>query len=243
MWRWVPLMVIWAVSCAGRQHAPEAPSAVVAPIPVPQPVYPREHLSTEMQILWGRVEDAVSVRPPSPPTESNEEAIRQWAEGPFKEWLIRRQAATDRALSATYPLRQRPAYERGMGTALFGYMYEDWASSIRGAPVPEDIAEDEGLLQIYSSALDEHLTPLAELSARAYYACVALFVKYGDSQWVDWADYCDQRGAEVVETFKLEPPEPEETNEAAIIPPESPDAGTSSPGMDGAALDSGTPSP
>ncbi|MBW2630141.1 MAG: hypothetical protein JRE45_21390, partial [Deltaproteobacteria bacterium] len=95
---------------------------------------------------------------------------------------------------------------------LFGYMYEDLASSIRGAPVPDDIAQDKELLEIYTGALTEHLTPFAELSARAYYACLALFIKLDDPQWGEWAYYCDERGSEVVDTFKLEPPEPADPN-------------------------------
>ena len=87
-------------------------------------------------------------------------------------------------------------------------MYEDMASSIRGAPVPQHIAEDQELLDIYTAALTEHITPFAELSARAYYACVALFLKLDDPQWGQWAAYCDERGSEVVDTFDLEPPEP-----------------------------------
>ena len=72
----------------------------------------------------------------------------------------------------------------------------------------ETIAKDAELLEIYTDALTEHITPFAELSARAYYACLALFVKLDDPQWGEWAHYCDARGAEVVDTFELEPPEP-----------------------------------
>jgi len=87
-------------------------------------------------------------------------------------------------------------------------MYEDMAGSIRGAPVPTNIAADAELLEIYTSALNEHITPFAQLSARAYYACVALFIKLDDPQWGEWAYYCDERGSEVVDTFELTPPEP-----------------------------------
>lgn len=165
-------------------------------------------MSTELQLLWGRVEEAVAVQPPDPPELNTLEAIDAWAQGPFEHWLLVRQAATDRALQAALALRQRPLFERAIGTALFGYMYEDLASGIRGAPVPDSIAEDPGLLEIYSSALDRHLMPFAQLSARAYYSCLALFSKLGDVAWTEWAAYCDERGAEVVETFRLEPPEP-----------------------------------
>ena len=208
MWRWLLIVLALAIGCAGRQTPEESQEIVVSPIPVPQPVYPREELSPDLQELWSRVEEAVAVRPPEPPEGASEEDIETWAEGPFRSWLLRRQEATDRALSATKALRTHPLFERGIGTALFGYMYEDMAGSIRGAPVPENIAKDKELLDIYTNALTKHITPFAELSARAYYACLALFVKLDDPQWGEWAYYCDERGAEVVDTFELEPPEP-----------------------------------
>ena len=208
MSRWAWIIVFLAVGCAGRQTPDSSQEIVVAPLPLPQPVYPREQLSTDLQLLWARVEDAVAVRPPEPPSGASKEDIDAWAEGPFRDWLVQRREATDHALAATYGLRTHPLYERGIGTALFGYMYEDLASSIRGAPVPEDIAEDPGLLAIYTQSLTDHLTPFAELSAKAYYACLALFLKLEDPQWGQWALFCDERGAEVVDTFALEPEEP-----------------------------------
>lgn len=212
MSRFLWVLLALGFGCAGRQTPEGSQEVVVSPIPVPQPVYAREKLSTDLQELWKRVEEAVAVRPPEPPEASSADAIGTWAEGAFKSWLLQRQAATDRALAATHALRTHPLFERGIGTALFGYMYEDMAGSIRGAPVPEGIAKDEELLEIYTSALTEHITPFAELSARAYYACLALFVKLDDPQWGEWAYYCDERGAEVVDTFELEPPEPDDTS-------------------------------
>ncbi|MBW1762076.1 MAG: hypothetical protein JRF48_12740 [Deltaproteobacteria bacterium] len=212
MWRWLLIMVAFGVGCAGRQTPDGQQEVVVSPIPIPQPVYPRAELSTDLQELWSRVEEAVAVRPPQPPAGATAEVIESWAEGAFRDWLRQRQVATDRALAATHALRTHPLFERGIGTALFGYMYEDLAGSIRGAPVPDNIAQDKELLEIYTNALTEHLTPFAELSARAYYACLALFIKLDDPQWGEWAYYCDQRGAEVVDTFKLEPPEPTDPN-------------------------------
>jgi len=208
MWHWLLIIVALWMGCAGRQTPEGSQEVVVSPIPVPQPAYPRQELSEELQELWSRVEEAVAVRPPEPPNGASKEIIESWAEGAFRDWLVQRQAATDRALSATYALRTHPMFERGIGTALFGYMYEDMASSIRGAPVPADISGDTELLEIYTDALTEHLTPFAELSARAYYACLTLFIKLDDPQWGEWAQYCDQRGSEVIDTFKLTPPAP-----------------------------------
>jgi hypothetical protein len=212
MWRGLLIVLAFGIGCAGRQTPDGQQEVVVSPIPIPQPVYPRAELSNDLQELWSRVEEAVAVRPPQPPDGASPEIIESWAEGAFRDWLLQRQAATDRALAATHALRTHPLFERGIGTALFGYMYEDMAGSIRGAPVPDNFAKDKALLDIYTNALTEHLTPFAELSARAYYACLALFIKLDDPQWGEWAYYCDQRGSEVVDTFKLEPPEPTDPN-------------------------------
>ena len=212
MSRWLWIILAFGIGCAGRQTPEGSQEVVVSPIPVPQPVVPREELSRDLQELWKRVEEAVAVRPPEPPEGASGDEINEWAGGPFRDWLLARQGATDRALAATQALRTHPLFERGMGTALFGYMYEDMAGSIRGAPVPEGIAQDEELLGIYTEALTEHITPFAELSAKAYYACLAMFVKLNDPQWGEWAYYCDERGAEVVDTFALEPPEPADTS-------------------------------
>ena len=212
MSRWLFVLLVLGLGCAGRQTPDGEQEVFVSPIPVPQPVYVRSELSNDLQELWKRVEEAVAVRPPEPPDGASKEDIDAWAEGAFREWLLRRQAATDRALAATQALRTHPLFERGIGTALFGYMYEDMAGSIRGAPVPEHIAKDRELLDIYTAALTEHITPFAELSAKAYYACLALFLKLEDPQWGEWAYYCDERGAEVVDTYELQPPEPPDTS-------------------------------
>ncbi len=207
----VLLLVALSAACAKRTAGP--PQSFSAPIPVPQPATERTKLSPELQTLWERIEHAVGVRPPQPPEDADKDTIHEWAEGPFKDWLTRRRVATDYALQATFAMRTHPEYERGVGTALFAYMYEDIVGSIRGAPVPDHIAEDEGLLNIYLNALTELLEPYARLSAQAYYACVAIFAHHGDVSWWEWVTFCDQRGGEVVETYNLVPPEPEEDAE------------------------------
>ena len=210
------LTVALVTGCGGRGNKPNDASDVVMPtppeanpLPVPMPPIARQEMSEELQRLWLRIEKAVEVRPPDPPDGDDVESIEMWAEGPFKTWVEERQSATDVALEATYALRARPSYEKAVGSALFGYMYEDMISGVRGAPIPRNIAEDAGLLEIYSTKLNSHLENYARLSARAYYVCLATLVKHGELQWAEWADYCDVRGGDVVETYDLVPPEPE----------------------------------
>ncbi len=234
------LACLFAAGCAGSAEGSTSPAVddtaggetttaelppmrATTPIPVPQPGRPREALSAELQAVWERVELAVAVAPPEPPTGSTEAEIRAWAEGPFREWLDRRIAATNHALEAMRSMREAPVEERAMGAALFGYLYEDAVSSIRGAPVPDAVAADPELLAIYSEKLNGALLPYARMAAQAYYGCVVLFREVEDPAWSEWPAYCDDRGAEVVEVFGLVPEEP------PAAPAEEP-AGPTEPG-------------
>ena len=89
MLRWLWIVLAFGIGCAGRQTPDGSQELVVSPIPVPQPVYARENLSADLQELWKRVEEAVAVRPPEPPEGASAEAIDEWAEGAFKDWLLR----------------------------------------------------------------------------------------------------------------------------------------------------------
>lgn len=216
---------------AGGETATEDPEATAevepepvlvgtTPVPVPQPATPREELSREVQRLWTSVEDAVALRPPEPPDDSEMEAIEAWSAGPFVDWVKQRRehmAAANRHMSA---LGDHEPHERGMAAGLLGYMYEDMASAFRGAPVPEPIAADPELLAVYVQALHEALRPYARFSAQAYLVCAQTLVRLGeDSPWFPWAEYCDNRGAEVIDVFEVSVGEEEEEEEEPAEPP------------------------
>jgi len=191
---------------AGGEQVAETEGVLPAtvPVPVPQPATARTDMSPTLQEVWTLVEQAVEVRPPDPPDDASEEAIEAWAEGPFAAWLAVRQEANVRAQALVATLGEDSADERLVAAALFGYMYEDMASSIRGAPVPESIASDPELLGIYVETLHAVLDPVARLAAEAYLICRELaLAEEPESGWQEWAEYCDGRGLEVVETFEL----------------------------------------
>jgi hypothetical protein len=218
--------------------APPPAMRATVPIPVPQPARPRAQLSPELQLVWERVELAVALRPPEPPAGSTEEEIEAWASGPFSAWIARRVEATNLALEAMRGLAEAPLEERAVGAALFGYLYEDGVSGVRGAPVPEAIAADPELLAVYTESLNERVMAYARLSAQAYYGCIVLFQQVDDPAWGEWPAYCDQRGAEVVETFELGSAEA-----PAEGAPSTPDAGAPAAASEGEAAPAATEAP
>jgi hypothetical protein len=181
------------------------------PIPIPQPAVPRTQMSAALRRIWERVEQAIEIRPPSPPAEASEEAIDAWAGGPFRQWFEARSAAMNAVSEAIAALgRRTPRHEIAVAAALLGYAYEDMAAGVRGAPVPEALAADAELLDVYVRALTDATAPMARDAARGYAHCVRTFGEAEAAAWSEWADYCDERGAEVVEVYDLsvEPPPP-----------------------------------
>lgn len=197
-----------APTTGAEQPEPEPEPTVqvmrtTTPIPVPQPGTPREQLTEPVQQLWERVERTVAIRPPEPPAEATEEGIESWAKEQFRPFLEERITAMTEVQRTLAELQDVPPVERGLAAALFGYMNEDTAAAIRGAPVPESLAKDEELLGVYVETLTEAVRPIATQAARGYQLCVAAFEEHLDGPWAAYAHYCDERGAEVVQVYEL----------------------------------------
>ncbi len=198
--------------------APEEPAPVVMrstiPVPVPQPALPREQLSQALQAVWTRVEEQVSVARPEGPAETTVENVQAWADGPFREWLDARRAALEETRDLLAQVADQPPYERAVALALWAYSFEDLGAQVAGAPVPDSIAGDEELLGIYVESLNEATVPLGERAVELYADCQQRLVTLGDdSPWLPWRAYCVQRGREVIEGYRLAPPETEAEGE------------------------------
>lgn len=209
------------------------------PVPVPTPEVARESMSDPMQRLWTGVEEVVAIRPPDPPDTGTTDALNEWARGPFREWVSNRtQASRDVERIAEEVRRNGIPHEDIVGGALFGYMYEDMAAGARGAPVPNEVADDPELLQIYTDALTQSIQPIASRSFAAYLHCATTFARINgqapenDTQpasdaesesesdeteplpWAEWGAYCYARAREVDEVYELHPQgEPAEPTE------------------------------
>ncbi len=180
------------------------------PIPVPQPAIPREQLSPVLQDIWTKVEEAVAIRPPETPTEHTLEAVNAWAQGPFTTWIQARTEANRavEALSSELTNAEHPHSipERAVGAALFGYLYEDLVSGVRGAPIPEEITNDQELLDVYVGALTNSTSPVARRALDAYLFCARHVAEYlGETPWAEWGPYCYARAEDVNAVYELVP--------------------------------------
>lgn len=217
-----PLLALALAACGGgASTTPSAPTGgtsggeaataetahpirTTTPIPFPQPAIAREQMSPELQRVWELVEVAVAIRPPEPPSDASTEGVTRWAEGPFAEWLGQRAQAAGAIQDAIIPLEEAPPHERGVAAGLLGYLYETTVADVRGAPIPESIASDPELLEVYDRSMNDALLPTARISVQAYRFCGAAFEEANSEQWGEWSGYCSARAADVGAVFDIE---------------------------------------
>ena len=173
-------------------------------IPVPSSGVPRHQMSAELQALWGSVEDASAMAPPEYDGELTLELINVWSEQHFSPWAQARMAVT-LAIVESARVFTPDSPEAGVAGALVGYSLEEFVIAFRGAPIPEDIAADAELLEIFIASLTGASQPIARQAGSAYGVCARTLAPLGpESHWVEWAQYCLFRAQEVNDVYHLE---------------------------------------
>ena len=190
-------------------------------IPVPLPGQPRSELSADLQEVWSLAERGTAMPRPAFEGELTTEAVGEWAQTEFSTWVGERYAVAREAGEAAGRI-PRDTAEYGVAGGLVGYNYEEFVIAFRGAPVPEDIANDPELLEVYLGALRDQSLPLAQQAAAAYGACARTLAPLGpESPWVEWAQYCLNRAVDVNEVYELEgaaPVAPTDAEPVAALP-------------------------
>lgn len=178
-------------------HASSGPTVLAVPLPG----IPRDAMRPELQDLWTKIEIAVALTPPDPPSEGTEDAIAAWISGPYTEWVRQRYLATREALATTRAIEGITDLDLAFAAALVAYAFEDMAASVRGAPVPASIASDSHLVSLFSEAIDRALLPIAQEAAVGFDGCQQLFAEVQDPAWGEWGPYCAQHLTDLREVF------------------------------------------
>lgn len=180
----------------------ELPSTTL--IPVPSSGVPRHQMSAALQELWRRVEEASAMSPPEFDGEPTSEAVTAWTEEHFGPWAQARMNMTSAIVGSADAFTPGSA-EAGVAGALVGYSLEEFVIAFRGAPIPQEIAADPELLEVFITALTAASEPIARQAGAAYGVCARTLAPLGqESPWVEWAQYCLYRATEVNEVYRLE---------------------------------------
>ncbi|MBX3270933.1 MAG: tetratricopeptide repeat protein [Sandaracinaceae bacterium] len=103
----------------------------------------------------------------------NLQRVQQWAETSFSQWLVQKREALVRAEQAYNLIAQLeiPQWEIA-AAARIGEMYRSFMDQIRGAPIPEEIENDDELYSIYVGALEDAARPLNQQAMDKFEFCL-----------------------------------------------------------------------
>lgn len=103
----------------------------------------------------------------------NLQRVQQWAENQFAAWLVEKREALTRAEAAYNQIAQLeiPQWEIA-AAARVGEMYRSFMDQIRGAPIPEEIENDDELYAIYVGALEDAARPLNQQAMDKFEFCL-----------------------------------------------------------------------
>lgn len=117
--------------------------------------------------------------------------VQRWAENDFTEWLTVKRAALVEAEAAYNLIAELriPEWEIA-GAARVGEMYRRFMDEIRGAPIPEEIENDEELYAIYVDALEGAARPLAQQAMGKFEFCLTRATQV---RWFnEYSSQCEQ---------------------------------------------------
>lgn len=117
--------------------------------------------------------------------------VQRWAERDFAEWLTEKREALTRA-EAAYNLiaeLEIPEWEIA-AAARVGEMYRSFMDQIRGAPIPEEIENDDELYGIYVDALEAAARPLNQQAVSKFEFCLTTATRV---RWFnEYSTQCEQ---------------------------------------------------
>ncbi|MEC7522618.1 MAG: tetratricopeptide repeat protein [Myxococcota bacterium] len=117
--------------------------------------------------------------------------VQRWAERDFAEWLNEKREALVQAEAAYNRIAELeiPQWQIA-GAARVGEMYRSFMDQIRGAPIPEEIENDDELYGIYVDALENAARPLNAQALDKFQFCLTTATRV---RWFnEFSQQCEQ---------------------------------------------------
>lgn len=117
--------------------------------------------------------------------------VQRWAENDFAQWLQQKREALVEAEQAYNRIAelQIPQWEIA-AAARIGEMYRSFMDQIRGAPIPEEIENDDELYGIYVDALENAARPLQQQAMDKFEFCLTTATRV---RWFNnFSSQCEQ---------------------------------------------------
>jgi len=116
--------------------------------------------------------------------------VQHWAEHNFADWLTEKREALTAAEAAYNLIAQLEIPEWEIAAAArVGEMYRSFMDQIRGAPIPEEIENDDELYGIYVDALEAAARPLHDQAMSKFEFCLTTATRV---RWFnDYSSQCE----------------------------------------------------
>ncbi|MDW8360890.1 MAG: tetratricopeptide repeat protein [Myxococcales bacterium] len=145
-----------------------------------------------------RYEEFRAIRFPQFRGTPSAQRIQQWSQNEFAQWVQAKQNAINTAMAEYNRIAelQIPRWEIA-AAARIGEMFRSFVDEFRDAPVPEEIARDPELNDIYLGALDEASEPFLRQAIDKFEFCLITSTRV---RWFnEFSSQCEQ------ELFRLNP--------------------------------------
>lgn len=117
--------------------------------------------------------------------------VQRWAQSDFAQWLTQKREALQEAETAFNRIAPLEIPEWQIAAASrVGQMYRSFMDQIRGAPIPEEIENDDELYGIYVDALERAAAPLQAQAMEKFQFCLTLATRV---RWFnEFSSQCEQ---------------------------------------------------
>lgn len=187
------LFALFCAACAGPPPPAYAGDARGSPdyraLPSTDP--DRAPLTEEMSHGLALCEAALSLTPPSPPSDCSVAELNRYMNGPLRSWLGERRAAIERARGELDVAAEQSHHQRIMAGALVGLLNEDVGDFLGALPVPAELASEPDIAAMYADVVAHNASPFVEKARRAYLACAANAIH--PEHMRHWSVFCARR--------------------------------------------------
>jgi hypothetical protein len=161
---------------------------------LPQPL---AQCSKDFQEGYGLALDLLGAAGPAAPAASAATDYRNWAETAFREWLVQRSGALERAQAALNNISQGPASEQVPAAALLALMFEHTVAQFVATAPPPTVQGDNMLALSYRVGLDGVGAPWLFAAHQAYQFCAQRAARETDGAFGLWLELCQSHDADL----------------------------------------------
>ena len=136
---------------------------------------------------------------PAPQTELRGAALQAWTDGPLAQYVDRKSTSVTTARHELDLAAEESSWQRIVGGAVVGLMYEDAGKALDEIPTPAELSEEPEIAAAFRQIVASQASPYVEQSRAAYRACAENARIHENDRF---AQFCDARRRALPEPYE-----------------------------------------